>query len=157
MFHYLSGDLQHRHLPSKFKSFFHFRCFEVNNCPGLYWQGKTICSEEILNKVIQKVESEEEDSLFSVRSGFRDINKIDVSSKSSYKPIPKRIPRKLKKMKQLQKMKMRSVNCSTAVVECCSPDSPLSLPMRCLEKYQCHSYLWTKHMCSQQSINQVRK
>merc|ERR1719323_935791 len=85
-----------------------FRCFEVNNCPGLYWQGKTICSE--------------------------DINKIDVSSKSSYKPIPKRIPRKLKKMKQLQKMKMRSVKCSTAIVECCTPDSPLSLPMRCLEK-----------------------
>merc|ERR1712059_213170 len=27
-----------------------FRCFEVNNCPGLYWEGRNACSRRTLDR-----------------------------------------------------------------------------------------------------------
>merc|ERR1712110_1410931 len=30
------------------------RCFELNRCPGLYWAGPRICSDQFIDKVTRK-------------------------------------------------------------------------------------------------------
>merc|ERR1711935_1098577 len=38
-----------------------FRCFEVNECPGLYWEGKDACSGKTVARAIQALGEQEQE------------------------------------------------------------------------------------------------
>ena len=106
------------------------RCFEVNNCPGLYWAGNAICSQAFLDKIERKVEEEEkQEILLSTRTIF---NEVETALEDELEPVYK-VPRRFKSFTQELSRKSTplgfSKKCLTAIASCCKPGSTI-LPMR---------------------------
>lgn len=106
------------------------RCFEVNNCPGLYWAGNAICSQAFLDKIERKVEEEEkQEILLSTRTIF---NEVETALEDELEPVYK-VPRRFKSFTQELSRKSTplgfSKKCLMAIASCCKPGSTI-LPMR---------------------------
>jgi len=128
------------------------RCFEVNNCPGLYWAATDPCSEENVNRVERKVQAEEEavavEELLSLRRASIINNEI-----LDYRAPVKKVPRKLI---LTTPSRVSNSKCAVAVANCCTPDAIL-LPMRCFERHSCTSVHWTQSMCSLSFIKEANR
>ena len=73
----------------------------MNNCPGLYWAGNSICSKEILDKIERKVETEEV-LLETRRMEF--INEIEPELEVVEETIYK-VPRRFKSYQPQESLK----------------------------------------------------
>merc|ERR1711956_67243 len=74
-----------------------FRCFEVNECPGLYWEGKDACSGKTVARAIQALEEQEEleelEELIETRVNLVRGNEVEID----FVPVRRRRPKGQKK------------------------------------------------------------
>merc|ERR1711872_46920 len=111
------------------------RCFEVNNCAGLYWQGLKACSPKNVEAALKSVESKKP------------------------KPIPEkptkapaRPPSKSRPNKKLP------TECLLAIVRCCDPNQSAFLPFRCFEVNRCPGLYWVRsRVCSSRVVKMATK
>lgn len=131
----------------------HFRCFEVNLCPGLYWTGKSVCSPSSYSKVLEsisrlKVDTEEN----TVRQ--EKVHKIKVKKPQIKSAVVTTV---LMKKKPIKKTFTNSnLRCLRAIILCCNPGRT-RLPKRCFEVNNCPGIYWDgRQVCSANRIRSAR-
>merc|ERR1711935_1247087 len=74
-----------------------FRCFEVNECPGLYWEGKDACSGKTVARAIQALGEQEQEleleELIETRVNLVRGNEVEID----FVPVRRRRPKGQKK------------------------------------------------------------
>jgi len=114
------------------------RCFERNNCAGLYWYGHKACSPQ---------------TVAQARSSL-------TNSKTKPK---KQKPRKLAKPLPKEESPISNIvdtgpptPCELAIVRCCDARQTTILPFRCLEVNGCPGLYWQgRRTCSRDLVNKT--
>merc|ERR1711915_1130813 len=95
------------------------RCFEVNNCAGLYWQGSKACSPQNIKAARESVELKKPKPI------------PEKPTKAPTKPPSKSRP-----------SKKQPTKCLLAIVRCFDPNQAAFLPFRCFEVNRCPGLYW---------------
>merc|ERR1719419_806349 len=118
------------------------RCFEVNKCPGLYWQGKKACSPKVIKAAQEavkpfKVKPTKAPATMSATTlptkAPVTIPTVNLSTKTPKKPSKINLP----------------TRCLLAIVRCCDSKQTAFLPFRCFEVNRCPGLFWVgRKACS---------